>query len=232
MMKKVLNSKGMTIVEIILAIGLVSIVMVQVLNLLVDLKDEQVLGEGKTRDLSNRSIIIQQVENDFINNTISSIDDCESLDEKINDREVYKMKSCVKLVYNKEAAKPYFLITAKNNDNDKDYFIYGYSETADAKVPTYYEAWRLESGKYPGTGVEDDCQFQLQYYDCMEGENKICESKYFVLKYPVLISESVSNTIMNFDLEFIYYFRSNVESPMYFNEHTNFWTKHSLSCRE
>ena len=84
MMKKILNSKGMTIVEIILAIGLVSIVMVQVLNLLVDLKNEQVLGEGKTRDLSNRSIIIQQVENDFINNTISSIDDCESLDEKIN----------------------------------------------------------------------------------------------------------------------------------------------------
>ena len=231
-MKKMLNSKGMTIIEIILAIGLVSIVMVQVLNLLVDLKSEQVLGESKTNDLSNRSLIMQKVENDFLSKTITSINDCPSLSNKIADRDVYSMKSCVKLVYDGKNSKPYFLITARNTINGNDYFIYGYGKRSSATTPEVYEAWKLESGKYPGTGVEDDCQFQLQYYDCMEGENKICESRYFVLKYPVLISESVSNTIMNFDLEFIYYFRTNVDSPMYFNEHTNFWTKHSLSCRE
>ena len=230
-MKKVLNSKGMTIIEIILAIGLVSIVMVQVLNLLVDLKNEQVLGEGKTKDLSNRSIILQQVENDFVNKMITSINDCDSLDEKISSRDVYKMKSCVKIVYNNEAAKPYFLITALNKDNEYDYFIYGYSETAAAKTPEFYEAWRLESGKYPGTGLDTDCQFQLQYYDCYEGGIKVCESKYFVLKYPVLLSRSLSNTIMNFDLEFIYYFRSNITAPANFDDHTGFWSRHSTSCR-
>ena len=230
-MKKILGSKGMTIVEIILAIGLVSIVMVQVLNLLVDLKNEQVLGEGKTRDLSNRSIIMQQVQNDFVNKTITSINDCDSLSEKINNRDVYKMKSCVKVVYNNETAKPYFLITATNKDNDYDYFIYGYSDTADSKTPLHYEAWRLESGHYPGSGNASDCQYQLQYYDCFEGGEKVCESRYFALKYPVLMSSSVSNTIMNFDLEFLYYFRSNINPPVDFEAHTNYWTKHSTDCR-
>ena len=227
MMKKILNSKGMTIVEIILAIGLVSIVMVQVLNLLVDLKNEQVLGESKTNDLSNRSIIMRQVQNDFITNKITSIDDC-SLNSKISNRDVYGMKSCVKVFYEGEP-KPYFLITANNNDNKSDYFIYGYAETAGATTPTVYEAWKLESGNYPGK-VKDSsaCQFQLQYYDCQDVN---CNSRYFVLKYPVLLSDSVSNTTMNFDLEFVYYFRKGDTTPSDFLAHSGFWSKHGTNCR-
>ena len=226
-MRKILNSKGMTIVEIILAIGLVSIVMVQVLNLLVDLKNEQVLGESKTKDLSNRSIIMKRVETDFINNTITSINDCPSLSAQINDKNVYKMKSCVKVIYNNVAAKPYFIITAQNNDNNYDYFIYGYAETSSANTPTVFEAWRFESGSYPGNGSASACQFQLLYYSC----GTTCNSNYFMLKYPALLSESVSNTTLNFDLEFIYYFRKPITGPAGFVTGTNFFSKHSTDCR-
>ncbi len=223
-MKRVLNSKGMSIIEIILAIGLVSIVMVQVLNLLVDLKGEQVLGESKTKDLSNRSIIMQQVENDFVNRRITEIDTC-PLDGKISNTTIYTMKSCVKIVYDGEGSTPYFLITAKR-DNDYDYFIYGYAET-DSNVPTVYEAWRLETGVYP----DNTCQFQLQYFDCKSGSNDLCDSRYFVLKYPVLLSKTMSNTTMNFDLEFVYYFRSNDTVPLYFYDHSHFWNGHSEDCK-
>ncbi len=231
-MKKILNSKGMTIVEIILAIGLVSIVMVQVLNLLVDLKNEQVLGESKTKDLSNRSIILQKVENDFVNKVITEINDCPLNNKLVGGRELYKPKSCVRIVYNEDTTKPYFLITATNKDNDYDYFIYGYAESASEIGPTIYEAWRLETGKYPGKGRASDCQFQTMYYDCYEGVNSVCNSRYFVLKYPVLLTEAMSNTTMNFDLEFIYYFRSNAKEPKDFYAHTGFWSKHAESCRD
>ena len=231
-MKKMLNYKGMTIIEIILAIGLVSIVMVQVLNLLVDLKSEQVLGESKTNDLSNRSLIMQKVENDFLSKTITSINDCPSLSNKIADRDVYSMKSCVKLVYDGKNSKPYFLITARNTINGNDYFIYGDGKKSSATTPEVYEAWKLESGKYPGNGSASACQFQILSYDCKGAGNvDVCNSRYFVLKYPVILSKNTSKTIMNFDLEFAYYFRNTVTAPSGFYNHTGFWSKHTTSCR-
>ena len=226
-MKRILNSKGMTIVEIILAIGLVSIVMVQVLNLLVDLKNEQVLGEGKTQDLSNRSIIIRQVEADFLNKRIYKVSDC-TLSQNLSERSVYGLKSCVKVVFENETTKPYFLITATNNNNKKDYFIYGYAETAAATGPTIYEAWKLESGTYKGkVGDASKCPFLLLSYKCVEGGREVCDSRYFALRYPVVISEALTNTTMNFDLEFIYYYRNNVTNP---SSDNNFFTNHSDTC--
>ena len=227
-MKKKLNIKGMTIIEIILAIGLVSIVMVQVLNLLVDLKSEQTLGESKTKDLSNRSIIMQRIEKDFVNKNIIGMEEC-PLNAKISGREVYVMKSCVKITYEDDTSKPSFIITAYNKDNKYDYFIYGFAETASAEIPDVYEAWRLESGKYP----ESSCGYQLLAFYC----NTECNSNYFILKYPVLLSESVSNTTLNFDIELIYYFRNGATLPADFDkvgdasDTTTFWSQHHNSCK-
>lgn len=215
-MKKILNSKGMTLVEIILSIGLVSIVMVQVLNLLVDLKDEQVLGQDKTTDLLNRSIIIKTVEEDFMNKAIVSMNECGYTDsDKIAD---YTIKSCLKIVFygTSEASKPRFLIAARDRFNKDDYFIYGTGASASARIPARnsYEAWKLTSGTYPKADFSaGSCGFLLNYYTLSTPSATDSQSNYFQLSYPVKIKNALSNTSMTFDLEFLYYFRPKVTVP-------------------
>ncbi len=156
-MKNILNNKGMTLVEIILSIGLVSIVMVQVLNLLVDLKDEQILGQDKTNDLTNRSIIIKTIEDEFTDNQIYSIEVCPSgstvFDYSLEPHYVYK--SCLKIKYEGQTDEPRFLITASDIHNKNDFFIYGKANGSDATKPDRndFEAWRLSIGRYPITNT-------------------------------------------------------------------------------
>ncbi len=226
-MKKILNNKGMTLVEIILSIGLVSIVMVQVLNLLVDLKDEQVLGQDKTSDLMNRTIIIKTVEEDFMNKSITSINECgNTSSDKLAD---YTIKSCVKIIFNgtAEASKPRFLITARDRFNTYDYFIYGYGLSSAARIPARntYEAWKLTSGKYPKTSTSGSyiCGFLLNYYSLdPPSASSTSQSNYFQITYPVKVKNSIANTSMTFDLEFLYYFRPNVTIPNHVTIPNNF----------
>ncbi len=212
MKDNLLNSKGMTLIEIILSIGLVSIIMVQVLTILVDLKDEQVLGEDKTTDLTNRSIIVKTVNSDFINHNIFSIDPCPASSAKLAD---YTLKSCLKIRFEDQQTKPRFLITARDRFNKNDYFIYGYSENTKAKVPdaTSYEAWKLSIGRYPkytgGFGASDaakSCGFVFTVYPTDITAN-VGTSRYIRIAYPVELDNAYSNTMMTFDLEFIYYYR-------------------------
>ena len=206
-MKKILNSKGMTLVEIILSIGLVSIVMVQVLNLLVDLKDEQVIGKDKTTDLTNRAIIIKTVEEDFINKTITKISHCDSnIPPKIAD---YVIKSCLRIEYVGEADKPRFFITARDRWDKNDFFIYGFGVSSTDKIPARnsYEAWKLTSGIYPKVAT-GSCGYLINTFkNSTDNAGKYTASDYFQITYPVKVKESISNTSMTFDLEFVYYYR-------------------------
>ncbi len=235
-MKKVFGSKGMSIIEVILAIGLVSIIMVQVLNLLVDVKNEQALGESKTKDLSNRSIIMQRIEKDFVSKNIVALERCRNQVMNLDD---YKTKSCLKVSYENDTNNPYFLITAvgrKSYNNKYDFFIYGYRKNGSAEKPKIYEAWKLESGTYPAGGA-DGCEYELKGFYCDTDLNGHCNSNYFILRYPVLVSDSMSNTSMNFDLEFIYYFRKGAPLPGGFEKvgdpsyPTDFWNNHNRLCK-
>ena len=214
-----LNSKGMTLIEIILSIGLVSIIMVEVLTILVDLKDEQILGEDKTIDLTNRSIIVKTVNTDFVEHNIHSIVPC-PLTGKVAD---YTLKSCLKIRFADQKTKPRFLIAARDRFNKNDYFIYGFSDTSNAAVPdpTSYEAWKLGIGRYPkdvgGTSTGDlngakSCGFIFKVYP--DGTVANGSSRYIRIAYPVSLDEAYSNTMMNFDLEFIYYYRKESGSDL------------------
>lgn len=195
-----LNNRGMTLVEIIVSISLVSIVMVFTLNLLTDLKSEETLGEGKTSDLLNRSIIIKTVQKDFAKG-IESIGykqgdlfkGCPSI-SKVGD---YNITSCFsyKLKPNSDPADHsdeyyYFLITAKKGNDH--YFIYAKS-TSQSAIGNTYEAWKLDSASY-------GC-LQFSHYKY----NTVPE-KYFSLYLPSTLSNYNSNTVMSFDLEFSYYY--------------------------
>lgn len=198
-----LNNKGMTLVEIVISIGLVSIVMVFTLNLLVELRSEEALGSNKTSDLLNRSIIMKTVQDDFLNKEILSIsggmmptgtsyNGC-SINPVFS---TYTVNSCFEV--NFVGGEKKYLVTASKPEVEDgktvsyDYFIYG--------NPTTYEAWKLESGFY-NKGTE--C-YTFNSYGDVSGE-----AKYFRLYYPVKLSSANENTMMNFDLEFLLYYNDN-----------------------
>ena len=69
-MKK-LNNKGVTLIELIVSLALISIVMVFIFNLLIDLKAEDSLSSKRSTDALNRSTIIRLIQNDFLDKTIN-----------------------------------------------------------------------------------------------------------------------------------------------------------------
>lgn len=71
-----MKSKGMTMVELIVSVGLISIVMVFVFNILVDMRQEETNGSFKSQDLINRSLIIRTIQKDFINKKLYTINEC------------------------------------------------------------------------------------------------------------------------------------------------------------
>lgn len=68
-----MNNKGITLVELMVSIVLISIVMVFIFALLLDMKNEDYLSSSKSEDALNRSEIIHLIENDFINYKLSRV---------------------------------------------------------------------------------------------------------------------------------------------------------------
>ena len=71
-----MNNKGFTLVELIVSIGLISIVMVFLFNLLGNVKREESLSNSNNTDSLNRSMIIRVIQNDFIELNLRSVNTC------------------------------------------------------------------------------------------------------------------------------------------------------------
>lgn len=205
-----MNNKGMTLVEIVISIGLVSIIMVFTLNLLVELRSEEALGSNKSNDLLNRSIIIRTVQNDFLNKEIEAIaetnkiagrDDykgCGLADSVNGFDSTYTIYSCLRIKYVGETDDYFLAVGAKDvtdtnktsDDVESVYFIYGKNKAGG------YEAWKLNSGVYKKFS---NC---YEFQGFTSGNN---EANYVRVYFPVEVSEANENTMMNFDLEFLIY---------------------------
>ena len=53
-----MKSKGMTLVEVIVAIALLGVIVIFVFNLLVDIRQEGINSNIKSQDIMNRTVII------------------------------------------------------------------------------------------------------------------------------------------------------------------------------
>ena len=111
-----------------------------------------------------------------------------------------------------EDSKPRFFITARDRFDSNDFFIYGYGIASTDKIPARntYEAWKLTSGLYPkqATGT---CGYVINTFKAFN-PTKYTQSDYFQIRYPVKVKNSISNTSMTFDLEFVYYYRPSASS--------------------
>lgn len=70
------KKNGMTIVEILMALVLISMVVTFLFNLILDLKNEDSLSVGSAKDSVNRATIIRLIQNDFINYKLVNISKC------------------------------------------------------------------------------------------------------------------------------------------------------------
>lgn len=67
---------GMTLIEIMVSVVLISIVMVFIFNLLLDLKQEENISSDKAQDQLNRSVITKTIQDDFLDREIKAINNC------------------------------------------------------------------------------------------------------------------------------------------------------------
>ena len=70
---KVLNKKGLTLIEIIVSVGLVAIVMLFLFNLLIDLQYEEIYASYAKHNQIKRATVMKNVQDDFINMGLSSV---------------------------------------------------------------------------------------------------------------------------------------------------------------
>ena len=62
-----MNKKGMTLMEVLVSLVLISIVMIFIVNLLSDLKNEGILSNKRNEDSLTRASLINVIEADLIN---------------------------------------------------------------------------------------------------------------------------------------------------------------------
>lgn len=118
------KKNGMTMIEIMLSVALISLVLIFVFNILVDLRQEETLSSYRSQDQLNRSIITKTIQDDLLNRGgLADLNACTTGNELI---------ACVQLHY-----------TDGNVGQVKvgrDYISY--------QVGDDIERWTLHSGKY------------------------------------------------------------------------------------
>lgn len=62
-----MNNRGMTLMEVLVSLVLISIVMIFVVNLLSDLKNEDILSSKRNEDTLTRASVINVIQGDLIN---------------------------------------------------------------------------------------------------------------------------------------------------------------------
>ena len=111
-----MNKKGMTLVEIIISIVLISIVLIFLFSLLITVKDINDESEVNSTYLINKSLILKNIEEDLSNADLVYLGSCEITDfyneygkedyfkdkdnKDLDDK--FKVSKCIKFIYNAE----------------------------------------------------------------------------------------------------------------------------------
>ena len=117
-----MNKKGLTLVELIFSLALISIIMVFIFNLLGDLKTEDSLSKTRSEDSLTRSTVINLIQNDFIKLGLTKWDTCSQNGTLF----------CFTFTFKDN--------TTKNLHVYEDFIAYG--------APGMMEKWTLQGGKF------------------------------------------------------------------------------------
>lgn len=96
------NNKGMTLVEVIICITLISIVAIFLFNILASVNKQNKKSQTQSNLLINQALIIQAIETDFIDYQLENISKCleNEIKDIIPDSADKSTLHCIKLTYN------------------------------------------------------------------------------------------------------------------------------------
>lgn len=195
-----MKKNGMTLVEIILAVALISLVMIFVFNMLVDLRQEETFSSYKSSDQINRSIISKRIQDDLLNRGLERI---ENGNGTCYNNSTFCNK--VNLIY-KDG-------TIGKISVEEHYFSYQFCNTVSNCESV--ERWNLSSASYKNNYI-----YCFNYgVNIPNGSN----GNYYVqLIFPVNLSDNALESQIIFDIEVLYFSNSNLDFENVSNWQNNF----------
>lgn len=194
-----LNKKGMTLLEIIISIALISVVMLFLFSLLNDIQYKSKHSSYAKDFLVSRATIIKDVEEDILNNNITNVMQVSAGEGKVNlnffrdDTSLMSIEVESKKITYKNAAgeKESFSLS---NDNDEEVF-----DVANIKINSYAGTKIYKPVDTDGDGI---CNFNCDDNSPKNDDYAVePDFKYYHIIIPVLTGAS-DNAID--DLEFFF----------------------------
>lgn len=123
------NQKGVTIVEIVVSVALISLVIIFIFNLMITVKNINDDSNSSSTNIINQNIIIRKVQADLKDLELTKVDSCSSDDIKNLMVSNYNQKTsyCLKLSYVGGEVGYLIYYSYHNNTSNKDLNIIGYS---------------------------------------------------------------------------------------------------------
>lgn len=166
------NQKGVTIVEIVVSVALISLVIIFIFNLMITVKNINDDSNSTSTNIINQNIIIRKVQADFKDLELTKVDSCSSDDIKNLMVSNYNQKTsyCLKLSYAGGEVGYLIYYSYHNNTSNKDLNIIGYSRENNIVLRETDIAPKKNttiSGNYtycqPTGGIYNN---QMTYYAC------------------------------------------------------------------
>lgn len=184
-----MKRNGMTLVEVILAVALISLVMIFVFNILVDLRQEETFSAYKASDQINRSIITKRIQDDLLNRQLTGIENgngtCLNNDTFCNKVNlIYKDGSIGKITV------------------EEHYFSYQFCSSSSNCESV--ERWNLSAASY-----KRDFVYCFNYGGNISGGSN--NNYYVQLIFPVNLTDNALESQIIFDIELLYLSNSNLD---------------------
>lgn len=150
-----LNKKGITLVEIIISIALISIVLIFLFSLLVDVKDMNDEASINSDYLINKALMLKNIEEDLDETTNLKISTCEINDfyttyntykDSLEDKQ--KANECIKFIFNDDNSNVAHLGIYYYKNKDSYVISYIHGNTKATRLLPEFDKYNVdESGK-------------------------------------------------------------------------------------
>ncbi len=199
-----LNKKGITLVEIIISIALISIVLIFLFSLLVDVKDMNDEASINSDYLINKALILKNIEEDLDETTSLKISACEINDfyttyntykDSLEDKK--KANECIKFIFNGDNSNVAHLGIYYYKNKDSYVISYIHGNTKATRLLPEFEKYNVdENGKIKNA-------FEIKYSnsnditnELITGEKVLNKNIFHKIEIPIIGSDGKDYSIL------------------------------------
>jgi len=134
-----LNNKGITLVEIIVSVALISIVLIFLFSLLIQVNNENADNEVKSSYLVNQSTFIKQIEEDFLDYKLLYGENCDDYGINVYKSSGETSENTIYLPRWNEDDEQFKCLKFELEDSNYNYaFLFLYKREDDKTILSYY----------------------------------------------------------------------------------------------